>query len=62
LDLSNKWLTEGNQHPGIFFLQPQVRTKKGIGTVVRQLLEAHRQVESGEKNVEEFYNLVTYIK
>ena len=54
-------LEAGLEHPGIFFLNPHVRGKKGIGTVVRFVLEAHRQVKSGEKNVEEFYNQVMYI-
>jgi predicted nuclease of predicted toxin-antitoxin system len=62
LKLSNKWLTDGNQHPGIFFLQPQVRNKKGIGAVVSFVLAAHAQVKSGEKTAEEFYNQVTYVK
>ena len=59
---NNERLTAGLEHPGIFFLPPYVRGKKGIGTVVRFVLEACREVESGEKNVEDFYNLVTYVK
>jgi predicted nuclease of predicted toxin-antitoxin system len=62
LSLSSKRLESGLEHPAVFYLEGHVWGDKGIGVVVKAVLEFHNQVETGEKTSEDFYNRVIYVK
>ena len=65
LALAKEWSAHQREHPGIFFIQPDIRQagENGIGLLIRALNFYAEAVDVGAADVDkDMYNQITFVR